>query len=205
MLSRPAVPAKGAYSPGCALMGVALHGGVTLAQGRGRRARHRPHLARRRRGHTPCDAIGFGHGLRSETQLADLAGCAFDLNEIDQALAARRDAAGRSSVPRRLPRGRRRRHPRRRCGGAGPAHAPHSTLWRRPRRACDARAPAAHTCAGPAHARAPSAAPSKPPFPSRRDWAAEATDDLIVCRCEEITAGELRACGATPARASSIA
>ena len=26
------------------------------------------------------------------------------------------------------------------------------------------------------------------------NWAAEAPDDLIVCRCEEITAGELRAC-----------
>jgi len=28
--------------------------------------------------------------------------------------------------------------------------------------------------------------------PSR--WAAEASDELIVCRCEEVTAGELRAC-----------
>ena len=27
-----------------------------------------------------------------------------------------------------------------------------------------------------------------------RDWAANAGDDLVVCRCEHVTAGELRAC-----------
>lgn len=31
-------------------------------------------------------------------------------------------------------------------------------------------------------------------FPPPNNWAAEAPDHLIVCRCEEITAGELRAC-----------
>ena len=31
-------------------------------------------------------------------------------------------------------------------------------------------------------------------FAMPKRWAAEVPDDLIVCRCEEITAGELRAC-----------
>ena len=48
-------------------------------------------------------------------------------------------------------------------------------------------------------------ASGKPAAPTFRDgletafalpprWAAEAPDELIVCRCEEVTAGELRAC-----------
>ncbi|MNL54876.1 Hydrogen cyanide synthase subunit HcnB [compost metagenome] len=31
-------------------------------------------------------------------------------------------------------------------------------------------------------------------FPFPTDWAAHAPDALVVCRCENITAGELRAC-----------
>ena len=31
-------------------------------------------------------------------------------------------------------------------------------------------------------------------FPLPTNWAAESPDALIVCRCEEITAGDLRAC-----------
>jgi NAD(P)H-nitrite reductase large subunit len=38
---------------------------------------------------------------------------------------------------------------------------------------------------------------SEPP----NDWAAQAPDELVVCRCEQVTAGELRACvAATGAR-----
>ena len=31
-------------------------------------------------------------------------------------------------------------------------------------------------------------------FPFPQDWAAHAPDELVVCRCEEITAGQLRQC-----------
>ncbi|HEY9066566.1 MAG TPA: NAD(P)/FAD-dependent oxidoreductase, partial [Burkholderiaceae bacterium] len=101
MLARPAVAAKGAYYVArLRAAGVPLHHGVTLLQAEGR---ERVEALRWRKGRTThtlaCDAIGFGHGLRPETQLADLLGCAFDYDAVDQAWLPARDAAGRTSVP----------------------------------------------------------------------------------------------------------
>jgi hypothetical protein len=46
-----------------------------------------------------CDAVAFAHGLRSETQLADLLGCEFSLERAQPRLAAKHVMpAGRSSV-----------------------------------------------------------------------------------------------------------
>lgn len=44
-----------------------------------------------------CDALAYGFALRPETQLADLAGCAFEFNERDRAWLPVRDAQGRTS------------------------------------------------------------------------------------------------------------
>ena len=46
-----------------------------------------------------CDAVGASFGLRSETQLADLAGCAFAFDDVTRQWIPKRDTAGRSSVP----------------------------------------------------------------------------------------------------------
>lgn len=46
-----------------------------------------------------CDAIAASFGLRSETQLADLAGCRFEFDSLSRQWQPERDAAGRSSVP----------------------------------------------------------------------------------------------------------
>lgn len=46
-----------------------------------------------------CDAVGASFGLRSETQLADLAGCAFAFDALTRQWVPQRDRAGRSSVP----------------------------------------------------------------------------------------------------------
>ena len=46
-----------------------------------------------------CDAVGASFGLWSETQLADLAGCGFAYDDVTRQWLPRRDAAGRSSVP----------------------------------------------------------------------------------------------------------
>jgi NADPH-dependent 2,4-dienoyl-CoA reductase/sulfur reductase-like enzyme len=46
-----------------------------------------------------CDAIGASFGLHSETQLADLAGCAFAFDPVLRQWLPQRDAVGRSSVP----------------------------------------------------------------------------------------------------------
>jgi hydrogen cyanide synthase HcnB len=199
MLARPAVAAKGAYFLArLRLMGVPLHGGVTLlkAEGRDRVAALTWH-AQGTTHTTQCDAIGFGHGLRSETQLADLAGCAFDWSEIDQAWLPQRNSAGRSSV-----------HGVYLAGdgagilgadaaelsGAIAAHAALDDLssLSRSRERAGVRVPASHDLAMQPHItfrRALETAFSLPPT-----WAADAPDDLIVCRCEEITAGALRAC-----------
>ncbi len=45
-----------------------------------------------------CDGAGYGLGLRSETQLADLSGCRFEFSPRDRAWLPVRDAAGRSTV-----------------------------------------------------------------------------------------------------------
>jgi NADPH-dependent 2,4-dienoyl-CoA reductase/sulfur reductase-like enzyme len=44
-----------------------------------------------------CDALGASFGLRSETQLADLAGCRFAFDPRTRQYLAERDAAGRTS------------------------------------------------------------------------------------------------------------
>ena len=43
-----------------------------------------------------ADAIAFGYGLRSETQLADLAGCRFAFDSIDRQWLPEKDVAGRA-------------------------------------------------------------------------------------------------------------
>jgi NADPH-dependent 2,4-dienoyl-CoA reductase/sulfur reductase-like enzyme len=45
-----------------------------------------------------CDAVGASFGLRSETQLADLAGCAFGFDSVARQWLPERDLVGRSSV-----------------------------------------------------------------------------------------------------------
>ena len=48
-------------------------------------------------GRIPCDAVGAGFGLRSETQLADLLGCAFAFDALTRQWLPTRDAEGRAS------------------------------------------------------------------------------------------------------------
>jgi len=193
MLARPAVAAKGAYFLArLRLAGVPLHSGVSLLKAEG--SERVTALTWRANGvthTTACDAIGFGHGLRSETQLADLAGCAFDYDAIDQAWLPTRDAAGRSSVRGVYLAG----------DGAGVLGADAAEL-------SGARAALAaledtvqQTAMGraaqieretQAHITFRRGLETAFALPTR--WATDAPDELIVCRCEEITAGELRAC-----------
>jgi NADPH-dependent 2,4-dienoyl-CoA reductase/sulfur reductase-like enzyme len=194
LLARPAVAAKGAWFVArLRMMGVALHGGVTLLNAEG--GERVTALTWRVGGNThrtECDAIGFGHGLRSETQLADLAGCAFDYDAIEQAWLPTRDAAGRSSVR-----------------GVYLAGDGASVLGADAAELSGARAAlAALEDVGLGSADAARAAQIErelhahvtfrrgleTAFAPPPRWAADAPDDLIVCRCEEVTAGELRAC-----------
>ncbi|HHT8860563.1 TPA: FAD-dependent oxidoreductase, partial [Burkholderia cenocepacia] len=106
LLRMPSIFAKGLYTIGwLRAHGVAIETGVTLERVLG--DRHVAGLAWRAAGDDgqtasprvlDCDALGLGFGLRSETQLADLAGCRFEFDPLNRAWLPERDAAGRTSV-----------------------------------------------------------------------------------------------------------
>lgn len=194
LLARPAVLAKGAsYLARLRLAGVPVRRGVQLL---GADGDSRVQALRWTSGGTEhttaCDAIGFGYGVRSETQLADLAGCAFTFDALDQAWLPQRDGAGRSSVAGVYLAG----------DGAAIRGADAAELAG----ALSAMAllqdrglaiPAGPTAAAieqalQPHQRFREGLETLCPLPA--GWAAQAGDELVVCRCEEVTAGELRAC-----------
>ncbi len=191
LLARPSVAAKGAYFLArLQLAGVPVLRGVRLLRAEGSDRVQRLHWQQGTRlQSSDCDAVAFGHGLRSETQLADLAGCAFDFDELDQAWLPRRDHAGRSSVAGVYLAG---------DGAAilGADAAEHSGALAAQALLNDlggsAPAAAAPAPGQTAHRRFRQGLETLFPLPA--DWAVQAQDELVVCRCEEVTAGELRAC-----------
>jgi len=191
LLTQPTVLAKGLYYVAWLQRhGVALHRGVRPLRALGNdwveavvwhdgQQEHR--LA--------CDAIGFGYALRSETQLADLLGCRFAYAPLQRAHLPERDAAGRSSVAGVYLAG----------DGAGIMGAD-AAEW-----AGESAALALLADQGiPVGPNRVTRLAQKlkrlqrfrhgleRAFPFPTDWAAQASDDLVVCRCENITAGELR-------------
>ena len=183
---------------GTFLRGLRLRAGLRVAEGitplgiegdaavqgfRWRDARGRDHRV-------DCDAVALGWGLKPEAQLADLAGIPFRFDATQSNWVPETDGTGRTSHPRPLPRRRRRRDRRRRCrrtgrgpGGAGPA--------RRCRPAVDAAA-LDRRLAREARFRAA----LERAFPWPAALAATMADDTILCRCEAVTAGEVRALAA---------
>ena len=185
--------AKGLYYLGWLhAHGVAVHQGVRLSRASGE-TRVEAMAWRDASGEhaIDCDAIGFGYALRPETQLADLLGCRFAYDDLQRAALPERDAAGRSSVAGVYLAG----------DGAGIMGAD-AAEWAGERAALALLADAGQAV----HAARAAALEARlanvvrfrtaleRAFPFPRDWAAAAPDDLVICRCEEITAGELRAC-----------
>ncbi|WP_316195603.1 FAD/NAD(P)-binding oxidoreductase [Bradyrhizobium sp. SZCCHNRI3052] len=136
-----------------------------------------------------CDGVGYGLGLRSETQAADLAGCAFRFDARDGAHRPVRDAGGRSSIAGVYLAG-----DGARIAGADAAEA-----------AGERAALALLEDRGLPHDAARAAALERTlatidrlrdgleaafPYPSH--WAGDIADDTLLCRCEEIDAGEAR-------------
>jgi NADPH-dependent 2,4-dienoyl-CoA reductase/sulfur reductase-like enzyme len=136
-----------------------------------------------------CDAVASGFGLRSETQLADLAACAFEFNQLNQQWLPQRDGAGRSSVKGVYLAG----------DGSGIAGADAAELAGKRAalalledlgQSVDLRETrrldrALHSIQGFRRG-------LERAFPAPVEWARECADEEIICRCEEITAGELR-------------
>lgn len=101
LLNQPATLAKGAlYLLKGRFGGVAIRSGIRRieALGANRVAGLAYTTADGRDHEVACDGIGASFGLRSEAQLADLAGCRFVFDAIARQWQPERDAAGRSTV-----------------------------------------------------------------------------------------------------------
>lgn len=137
-----------------------------------------------------CDAIGMGYHLRAESQLADLAGCRFSFHPPIRQWLPDVDDMGRSSVPGVYLAG----DGVRILGADGAEASGRLAAFAlledhglKPSRAeigrCRKRLKAASRFAqGMARA-----------FPWPNHLAKALADDTIICRCEVVTAGELRA------------
>jgi len=194
MLRQPAVFAKGVYYVAwLRAHGVALHSGVRPLRVLGDAQESRVagvawHDGREERT-LACDAVGFGYALRSETQLADLLGCRFDFAPLHRAHLPVRDAAGRSSVEGVYLAG----------DGAGIMGAD-GAEWAGERaalalladRGVAVDASRAAALERKLHKLSAFRQGLERAFPMPHDWAAHAPDTLVVCRCENITAGTLR-------------
>jgi hypothetical protein len=136
-----------------------------------------------------CDAVGFGLGLRSETQLADLAGCHFVFDKRDRAWRPERDAAGRTSVEGVYIAG----------DGAGIAGADAAELageragWAVLEEAgfrVDASRIRVLERKSAKMDRLRSVLECAFPFPDA--WAENLSDNVVLCRCEEIAVADAR-------------
>ena len=194
MLQQPGVLAKGLYYVGwLRAHGVPLHSGVQPVRVLGD-SRVSGVVWRDGRGEqtVACDAIGIGYGLRSETQLADILGCRFYFDDMQRGWLPERDDVGRASVSGVYLAG----------DGAGTLGAD-AAEWAGERAALALVADAQGSFESADTARAfmidAKLARSRRfrvglerAFPFPVHWAAQAPDELVICRCEEITAGDLR-------------
>lgn len=188
LLGQPATLAKGLYYRAwLTAHGIPVHQGATLSHINGEQRVTGIHWDQQE---IACDAVAFAHALRSETQLADLLGCEFAWNALNRAWLPQRDAAGRSSVAGVYLAG----------DGAGIMGADAAQM------AGERAALALLEDSGVAidHRRGPVLEQQlagiqrfrhglETAFPFPENWAAEAPDELILCRCEEISVGEVRA------------
>ncbi len=188
LLGQPATLAKGMYYRAwLTAHGIPVHQGATLTQIDGEQ---RVKGIRWGEHSLDCDAVAFAHALRSETQLADLLGCEFAWNSLNRAWLPQRDSAGRSSINGVYLAG----------DGAGIMGADAAQM------AGERAALAALEDAGIAIDQRRAAVLEQQlvsiqrfrqgletAFPFPENWAAQAPDALILCRCEEVSVGDVRA------------
>jgi NADPH-dependent 2,4-dienoyl-CoA reductase/sulfur reductase-like enzyme len=138
---------------------------------------------------TACDAVALGWGLKPEAQLADLAGVPFRFDATQHNWIPERDGAGRTKVPGVYLAG----------DGAGIGGADVAELaGARAALALleDHRQPYDHALRahldGRLRTEARFRAALERAFPFPAQLAARMPDETILCRCEAVTAGELR-------------
>ncbi|CAN5330631.1 FAD/NAD(P)-binding oxidoreductase [soil metagenome] len=137
-----------------------------------------------------CDAVGMGWGLKPEAQLADLAGVPFRFEPLQHSWIPERDAAGRTPVEGHYLAG-----DGAAIGGADVAELAGAraalALLQDAGKSVDAGRVAALDRALAAQQRFRIALERAFPYPSA--LAASVADETVLCRCEGLTAGELRA------------
>jgi len=191
LLRQPATLAKGIYYRAwLTAHGIPLHQGATLhaidgstrVQSLSWRDANGDHAL-------DCDAVAFAHGLRSETQLADLLGCQFDWNPLNRAWLPQRDRAGRSSVAEVYLAG----------DGAGIMGADAAEMAGE--RAALALLQDIGYVITPDRAQTLERSLQRiegfrrgleQAFAFPEDWAKNADDQLMLCRCEEVRVGDVR-------------
>jgi NADPH-dependent 2,4-dienoyl-CoA reductase/sulfur reductase-like enzyme len=172
------------------LSGAGLHFGVTAMRMEGEARVERVAFRAGGRAHNiACDGIGYGLNLRSETQLADLAGCAFHYDARDRAHLPIREISGRSSVAGVYLAG-----DGARIAGADAAEAAgeRAALALLEDRGlpfdCVRAAALERTLLRIDGVRDVLEAA----FPYPAHWAGDIADETLLCRCEEISTGEAR-------------
>jgi NADPH-dependent 2,4-dienoyl-CoA reductase/sulfur reductase-like enzyme len=150
--------------------------GIVYANGKGRRE-----LA--------CDAVAIGYHLRPETQLADLAGCAFEFDGATRQWLPVRDAQGRTSQPGVYSAGDGARILGARSAEASGRLAALAALADAGF-AVDAGETESLRKRIAGYARFASGLALAFPWPAAQ--AKRLADETIVCRCESISAGDLR-------------
>lgn len=191
LLAQPATLAKGLYYRAwLTAKGIAVQQGASLSRIDGeRRVQSLSWHNGKGQHRLDCDAVAFAHGLRSETQLADLLGCEFAWNPLNRAWLPQRDRAGRSSSPGVYLAG----------DGAGIMGADAAEM-------AGERAALAlledlgyqvdpQRCAQLEQSlerigRFRQGLERAFAFPE--DWAGRAPDELMICRCEEVSIGDIR-------------
>jgi len=191
LLAQPATLAKGIYYRAwLTAHGIPVHQGASLARIEGKRRVQSLKWRNKKIEHTfDCDAVAFAHGLRSETQLADLLGCEFAWNALNRAWLPRRDSAGRSTSAGVYLAG----------DGAGIMGADAAEMAGEraalalledlgyqvdPQRCAQLE----HSLHRIGHFRQG----LERAFAFPEAWAGSAPDDLMICRCEEVSAGDIR-------------
>ena len=188
LAGRPATLAKGIYYRGwLTAHGIPVHSGTALTRIEGE---HRVERAIRDGERTiECDAVAFAHALRSETQLADLLGCTFAWSPLNRSWLPVRDAQSRSTVAGVYLAG----------DGAGIMGADAAELAGE--LAALSLAEDSGVPIDPARHKAlidqlrsierfRNGLECAFPFP--RAWASNVPDHTLICRCEEVSAGDIR-------------
>ena len=192
LLGQPLTLAKGLYYRAwLTAHGIPVHQGATLQRIDGEKRVSAVQWRGKKAPETlECDAVAFAHALRSETQLADLLGCEFHWSPLNRAWLPNRDTAGRSSVKGVYLAG----------DGAGIMGADAAemagelaalTLLADNGHSVDATRTAELQRKLAGIERFRHGLETAFPFPT--DWAAKTPDETVVCRCEEVSAGDIRA------------